>query len=67
MSAASGGSGSPPTRLQWINACAGLRLFEDADMEKIQLKRLRVKELLAGRTHLEFRVVKEKVELKRRL
>jgi dihydrofolate reductase len=38
--------------------CAGLRLFEDIDTDQIQLKRIQVMELPAGRTHLRFRVVK---------
>ncbi len=38
--------------------CAGLRLFEDLGMEQIQLERMQVTELPAGRTHLKFRIVK---------
>jgi len=38
--------------------CAGLRLFEDTDMNQIQLERMQVMELPAGRTHLEFRILK---------
>ena len=36
----------------------GLRLFEDTLMEPVQLERLKVMELPAGRTHLRFRIVK---------
>lgn len=36
----------------------GLRLFEDAGMEAVQLERLQVVELPGGRTHLRFRFVK---------
>ena len=36
----------------------GLRLFEDTGMQPIQLERLKVIELPAGRTHLRFRFVK---------
>ena len=36
----------------------GLRLFEDTGMEPVQLERLKVMELPAGRTHLRFRFVK---------
>ena len=36
----------------------GLRLFEDIDTKQIQLERLTVMELPAGRTHLKFRVIK---------
>ncbi|HLF26833.1 MAG TPA: dihydrofolate reductase family protein [Anaerolineae bacterium] len=36
----------------------GLRPFEDLDPERIQLERIKVIELPAGRTHLQFRVVK---------
>ena len=38
--------------------CGGLRPFEDIGTEQIQLERLTVMELPAGRTHLRFRVVK---------
>ena len=38
--------------------CAGLRLFEDIGTDQIQLERIQVMELPAGRTHLRFRVVK---------
>lgn len=38
--------------------CDGLRLFEDMDTHQIQLERLTVMELPAGRTHLRFRIVK---------
>jgi dihydrofolate reductase len=38
--------------------CGGLRLFEAGDTEQIQLSRMRVIELPAGRTHLRFRVEK---------
>jgi len=38
--------------------CDGLRLFEEIGAEQIQLERLKVMELPAGRTHLRFRVVK---------
>jgi dihydrofolate reductase len=38
--------------------CAGLRLFENIGMEQIQLERMQVMELPAGRTHLKFRIVK---------
>jgi dihydrofolate reductase len=36
----------------------GLRLFEHIDAKQIQLKRIKVVELLGGRTHLRFRFVK---------
>ncbi|MCI0551562.1 MAG: dihydrofolate reductase family protein [Anaerolineae bacterium] len=36
----------------------GLRPFEDIDTELIQLERLKVMELPAGRTHLRFRIIK---------
>jgi len=36
----------------------GLRLFEDIGTAQIQLERLKMMELPAGRTHLRFRVVK---------
>ncbi len=36
----------------------GLRLFEDAGLEPVQLERLKVMELPGGRTHLRFRFVK---------
>ena len=36
----------------------GLRLFEDIGTEQTRLKRMKVMELPAGRTHLRFRVVK---------
>jgi dihydrofolate reductase len=36
----------------------GLRLFEDIGAESIRLERLKVKELPAGRTHLQFRIIK---------
>jgi dihydrofolate reductase len=36
----------------------GLRLFEDTGTDQIQLERLAVMELPAGRTHLRFRLVK---------
>ncbi|MDQ3461085.1 MAG: dihydrofolate reductase family protein [Deinococcota bacterium] len=36
----------------------GLRLFEDTGTEQLQLERIKVVELPAGRTHLKFRVVK---------
>ena len=36
----------------------GLRPFEDIGLEQIQLERMKVMELPAGRTHLSFRVVK---------
>jgi dihydrofolate reductase len=35
----------------------GLRPFEDIGVERIQLERIKVMELPAGRTHLEFRIV----------
>lgn len=35
----------------------GLRAFEDLDTESIQLERIKVVELPAGRTHMEFRVI----------
>ena len=38
--------------------CAGLRLFEDIGADQIQVERIQVVELPAGRTHLRFRVVK---------
>ncbi len=38
--------------------CGGLRLFEDISTEQIQLERLKVMELPAGRTHLRFRIVR---------
>ena len=38
--------------------CGGLRLFGDIGAERIQLERLTVMELPAGRAHLRFRVVK---------
>jgi len=38
--------------------CAGLRLFEDTGVNQIQLERVQVMELPAGRTHLEFRILK---------
>jgi len=38
--------------------CGGLRLFEDIGMNQIQLERILVMELPAGRTHLRFRIVK---------
>jgi dihydrofolate reductase len=37
----------------------GLRFFEDRGMDQIQLERTQVVELSGGRTHLEFRIVKE--------
>ena len=36
----------------------GLRLFEDIDVESIQLERIKVIELPGGRTHLRFRIIK---------
>ena len=36
----------------------GLRPFEDIRAQQIQLERMKVMELPAGRTHLEFRVIK---------
>jgi dihydrofolate reductase len=39
----------------------GLRLFEDTGMESVQLERLKVVELPAGRTHLRFRFVKSRI------
>ena len=36
----------------------GLRLFEDIDVESIQLERIKVMELPGGRTHLRFRIIK---------
>lgn len=36
----------------------GLRPFEGIDKEQLQLERMKVMELPAGRTHLEFRVIK---------
>ena len=38
--------------------CSGLRLFENIIAEHIQLERIKVVELPAGRTHLRFRFVK---------
>jgi dihydrofolate reductase len=38
--------------------CGGLRLFEHIRAEQIQLERIKVMELPAGRTHLRFRLVK---------
>ncbi|MBI3167390.1 MAG: dihydrofolate reductase family protein [Chloroflexi bacterium] len=38
--------------------CGGLRLFENMDMERIQLERIKVVELPGGRTHLRFRFVR---------
>lgn len=38
--------------------CGSLRLFEDIGMNQIQLERILVMELPAGRTHLRFRIVK---------
>jgi len=38
--------------------CDGLRLFENINAEQIQLERVKVTELPAGRTHLRFRFVK---------
>jgi dihydrofolate reductase len=38
--------------------CGGLRLFEDVGTEQIRLERMKAMELIAGRTHLRFRVVK---------
>lgn len=38
--------------------CGGLRPFEDIGAPQIQLETLTVMELPAGRTHLEFRVIK---------
>jgi dihydrofolate reductase len=38
--------------------CGGLRLFEDIGMNQIQLERILVMELPAGRTHLRFRIMK---------
>ncbi len=38
--------------------CGGLRLFEHISAEQIQLERIKVMELPAGRTHLRFRFVK---------
>lgn len=37
---------------------AGLRLFEDLSAKEIQLERMRVMKLPAGRTHLRFRIVR---------
>ena len=36
----------------------GLRLFEEIDIESIQLERIKVIELPGGRTHLRFRLIK---------
>lgn len=36
----------------------GLRLFQGLNMEQIQLERIQVMELPAGRTHLKFRILK---------
>jgi dihydrofolate reductase len=36
----------------------GLRPFEDVGPEQVQLERIKVVELPAGRTHLRFRVIK---------
>ena len=36
----------------------GLRPFEEFGLEQIQLERMKVVELPAGRTHLSFRIVK---------
>lgn len=36
----------------------GLRLFEEIDVESIQLERIKVIELPGGRTHLRFRIIK---------
>jgi len=38
--------------------CDGLQLFENISAEQIQLERVKVTELPAGRTHLRFRFVK---------
>lgn len=38
--------------------CGGLRLFENISAENIQLEKIKVVELPAGRTHLRFRFVK---------
>lgn len=38
--------------------CGGLRFFEHISAEQIQLERIKVMELSAGRTHLRFRFVK---------
>ncbi len=40
-----------------ILLCGGLRLFQALETEQIQLERLEVVELPAGRTHLRFRIV----------
>lgn len=40
-----------------ILLCGGLRLFQALETEQIQLERLKVVELPAGRTHLRFRIV----------
>jgi hypothetical protein len=37
----------------------GLRPFEDIGTEQIQLERMKVVELPAGRTHLSFRIVRQ--------
>ena len=41
--------------------CDGLRLFENISAENIQLERIKVMELAAGRTHLRFRFVKQEM------
>jgi dihydrofolate reductase len=38
--------------------CGALRLFEELDVESIQLERMKVVELPGGRTHLRFRIVR---------
>ena len=38
--------------------CGRLRLFEDTGSDLIQLERIQVMELPAGRMHLRFRIVK---------
>ncbi len=39
--------------------CSGLRLLEGIGTEQLQLERLAVMELPAGRTHLKFRVIRQ--------
>jgi len=38
----------------------GLRVFEGVDASRIQLERIKVTDLPGGRTHIEFRIIKEK-------
>jgi dihydrofolate reductase len=38
---------------------SGLRVFEDLGTETIQLERIKVMELPGGRTHLQFRIIKD--------